>query len=68
MCCAVELKYRARIGRRKVGGSDDESIRTSNMDFLIVLLSILGLEVLLTVIHAQRFVSSNRTSTGPRDE
>ena len=39
-CCAVELKYRARYGRRKVGGSADGDILMSKMDFLIVLLNI----------------------------
>lgn len=41
-CCAVELKYRARLGRRNVGGNADEGIRMSKMDFLTVLLSILS--------------------------
>lgn len=40
-CCAVELKYRARLGRRNVGGNADEEIRMSKTDFLTVLLSIL---------------------------
>jgi hypothetical protein len=41
-CCVVELKYRARLGRRNVGGNgvDCDGIRMSNMDFLMVLLNI----------------------------
>jgi hypothetical protein len=39
--CVVELKYRARLGRRKVGGNADTGIRASTMDFLTALLSIL---------------------------
>jgi hypothetical protein len=37
----VELKYRARLGRRKVGGSVDGAIRASSRDRRIVLLSML---------------------------
>ena len=40
-CCVVELKNRARLGKRKVGGSVALGIRMSNKDFLIVLLNIL---------------------------
>lgn len=40
-CCVVELKYRARLGRRKVGGKADTGIFVSSIDRLIVLLSIL---------------------------
>lgn len=40
-CCVVELKKRARLGKRKVGGSVALGIRMSNKDFLIVLLNIL---------------------------
>jgi hypothetical protein len=43
-CCAVELKYRARYGRRKVGGSADGGILMSKMDFLTVLLNIVRVE------------------------
>jgi len=39
--CAVELKYRTRIGRRKVGGNAEADIRISKTDFLNDLLSIL---------------------------
>jgi len=39
--CAVELKYRARFGRRNVGGSVDTGIRMSRMDFRNDLLNIL---------------------------
>jgi len=39
-CCAVELKYRARFGRRKVGGNADVDILVSIMDRFIDLLSI----------------------------
>lgn len=42
-CCTVELKYRARFGRRKVGGNADVGILESNMDRRIDLLSILRL-------------------------
>lgn len=31
-CWGVELKYRARMGRRNVGGSEEEGIRVSRMD------------------------------------
>jgi hypothetical protein len=41
MICAVELKYRARLGRRKVGGNADAGNRMSKTDFLIDLLNIL---------------------------
>lgn len=40
-CCVVELKYLARKGRRKVGGSEELGIRVSRMDFRRVLLIIL---------------------------
>lgn len=40
-CWVVELKKRARLGRRKVGGSVALGILMSNKDFLIVLLNIL---------------------------
>lgn len=40
-CWVVELKYRARHGRRNVGGSVEEGIRVSRTDLLSVLLSIL---------------------------
>jgi hypothetical protein len=39
--CAVELKYRARFGRRKVGGNADAGIRMSRMDLRSDLLNIL---------------------------
>jgi hypothetical protein len=39
-CCAVELKHRPRLGRRKVGGSARDDIRASKMDLLMVLLNI----------------------------
>ena len=39
-CWEVELKYRARYGRRNVGGSADGGILKSKMDLLIVLLNI----------------------------
>ncbi len=41
MICAVELKYRARFGRRNVGGRADTGIRMSRTDFQTDLLSIL---------------------------
>lgn len=44
-CWVVELKYRARFGRRKVGGSAEDGIRVSKTDFLIVLLSIVRLDI-----------------------
>jgi hypothetical protein len=44
-CCGVELKYLARIGRRKIGGRTAEGIRVSSMDFLTVLLSMLALNL-----------------------
>jgi hypothetical protein len=45
MICAVELKYRARFGRRNVGGSADTGIRMSRMDFRNDLLNILMIRV-----------------------
>ena len=51
-CCAVELKYRARLGRRKVGGKADVEIRMSSKDFLTVLLNILRVKTILTVTNA----------------
>ena len=45
MCCGVELKYRARVGRN-VGGSAEDGIRVSKMDRLIVLLSMVMVEML----------------------
>lgn len=36
----MELKYRARFGRRNVGGRTADGIRASRMDRLTVLLSI----------------------------
>jgi hypothetical protein len=41
-CCVVVLKYRARLGRRKVGGRTVDGIRTSQIDFLTVLLNIVS--------------------------
>lgn len=43
-CCSVELKYRAWLGRRNVGGSVDEGTRTSCTARLNALLNIFGLE------------------------
>lgn len=43
-CCSVELKYRAWLGRRKVGGSVEEGTRTSCTARLNALLNIFGLE------------------------
>ena len=43
-CCSVELKYRAWLGRRKVGGSVEEGTRTSRTALLNALLNIFGLE------------------------
>jgi hypothetical protein len=40
---AVELKYRAPLGSRKVGGNADVGIRTSRMDFRSDLLNILAM-------------------------
>ena len=57
-CCAVELKYRARFGRRKVGGSTTGGIHVSRMDFLKVLLNILILTVLHLCFNAGLKVSS----------
>jgi hypothetical protein len=48
-CCGVELKNRARTGRRNVGGSADDGIRVSRMDRLIVLLSIVTVELPVAV-------------------
>jgi len=42
-CCAVELKYRARLGRRKVGGSAEDGMRMSSRERLAVLSSSLKL-------------------------
>lgn len=39
-CCVVELKNRARLGKRNVGGSVALGIRMSSKDLLIVLLNI----------------------------
>ena len=52
-CCAVELKYRARLGRRKVGGSAEDDIRVSRMDLLIVLLSIVRSEMVVLAINSR---------------
>jgi hypothetical protein len=41
MICAVELKYRARYGRRNVGGRADTGIRMYKTDFRSDLLNIL---------------------------
>jgi hypothetical protein len=41
MICAVELKYRAPLGRRNIGGSADAGNRMSSTDFLMALLNIL---------------------------
>jgi hypothetical protein len=46
MICAVELKYRARFGRRNVGGSADTGIRMSRMGFRNDLLNILMIRVI----------------------
>jgi hypothetical protein len=51
-CCAVELKYRARLGRRKVGGNADDGIRTSNIDRRAILHSILRVDKLCCTINA----------------
>lgn len=51
-CCAVELKYRARLGRRNVGGSAEDEIRVSRIDLLTVLQNILGSESGLLVINS----------------
>lgn len=44
--CDVELKNRARLGRRNVGGSVAFGTRISSKDFLIVLVNILTLKML----------------------
>lgn len=51
-CWAVELKYRARLGRRKIGGNADDGIPTSNMDRRAVLHSILRAGKLCCAINA----------------
>ena len=53
-CCAAELKYRARFGRRKVGGRAEDDIRASTMGLLIALLNILRLEMIVLVINSHR--------------
>lgn len=53
-CCVVELKYRARLGRRNVGGSADDGIRVSNMGLLIILLSIVKADILFPVTNCWR--------------
>ena len=61
MICVVELKYRAPLGRRNIGGSADAGNRMSNTDFLMVLLNILftlnyrGAQLLL--LDALKFLS-----------
>jgi hypothetical protein len=45
--CVVELKYRARLGRRKIGGSADTGIRMSKTDFLRDLLNILVMRAIV---------------------
>jgi hypothetical protein len=44
-CCGVELKYRARLGRRNVGGSAEDGIRVSRMDRRRLLLSIVRVDI-----------------------
>jgi hypothetical protein len=44
-CCAVELKYRARLGRRNVGGSAEDGIRVSRTDRRRLLLSIVRVDI-----------------------
>lgn len=44
-CWGVELKYRARLGRRNVGGSAEDGIRVSSIDRLIVLLSMVMVDI-----------------------
>lgn len=59
MICAVELKYRARLGRRKAGGSADTGIRMSRTDFRSDLLNILVMRAIsrqLTVITILKLV------------
>ena len=41
----MELKYRARLGRRNVGGSAEDGIRVSSIDRLIVLLSMVMVDI-----------------------
>ena len=48
-CWVVELKKRARRGRRKVGGRAEDGTRVSSIDRLIVLLSIVKVELLSAV-------------------
>lgn len=51
------MKYRARQGRRKVGGNAEESIRESRMDRLIDLLSILKNGRLFCTTNSSRLKS-----------
>jgi hypothetical protein len=60
MICAVELKYRARFGRRKVGDNADVGIRMSRTDFRSDLLNILVMRDVscqLTAITISKFVA-----------
>ena len=50
-CWRVVLKYRARFGRRKVGGRTVDSIRTSKADFRNVLVNILRLAIVCGLIN-----------------
>jgi hypothetical protein len=44
-CCVVELMNRARLGKRKVGGSVALGVRISNKDLLIVLLNMVYFDI-----------------------
>lgn len=52
MIWAVELKYRAPLGKRNIGGSADAGNRMSSTDFLMVLLNIL---LIVSYCGAQSF-------------
>lgn len=54
--CTVELKYRARPGRRKIGGNADAGIRMSTMDFWRDLLNILVMRSIVRQLTKKAFL------------
>jgi hypothetical protein len=53
-CCGVELKYRARLGRRNVGGSAEDGIRVSRTDRRTLLLSIVRVDICVGLSNCWR--------------
>ena len=54
MCCAVELKYRARLGRRNVGGSAEVGIRVSRTERRSVLRSVVRVDIFVAAQLLER--------------